>query len=365
MNFRSGVLFLFLSILTITSSGFSQLNQPESIVYDSLNERYLVSNWGNGNLVQIDSEGERTVLFSGMHCHAGLVIRDNILYVACREYGVKAFDLETDENILTMGIPGTTNLNDIVVDNSGNIFLSYPTGNQIIRVDFAEETWNVFVDEGLNTPNGMYFDEENNRLVVISYRFNSPIQAVDLADSSLSTITTTTLDNLDGLTRDGEGNYYASSWHTNSIYRFNSDFTSEPEQVVQFNDDPADISYTSEFNELAVPLFFTHNVQFVSLDEDAVDYQAKDVPSNFKVSRNYPEPFNASTSIPFYLPVDSDVKMTVYDILGNLVFESGYSGLNPGKHRLSFSGVGLASGTYFAKLSSGKSIQVLRIHLVK
>ena len=33
------------------------LNRPESVVFDSVYNRYLVSNWTNGSIVQIDSNG--------------------------------------------------------------------------------------------------------------------------------------------------------------------------------------------------------------------------------------------------------------------------------------------------------------------
>ncbi len=43
---------LLISLICLTQN---LLNQPESMVYDSVNNRYLVSNFGDGCIIQIDS----------------------------------------------------------------------------------------------------------------------------------------------------------------------------------------------------------------------------------------------------------------------------------------------------------------------
>ena len=40
--------------LFISASGQNLLNQPESVVFDAAHERYLVSNWGDGNIDTTD-----------------------------------------------------------------------------------------------------------------------------------------------------------------------------------------------------------------------------------------------------------------------------------------------------------------------
>lgn len=37
------------------------LNQPESVVYDDTRNQYLVSNYGNGNIIKIDSSGSQSI----------------------------------------------------------------------------------------------------------------------------------------------------------------------------------------------------------------------------------------------------------------------------------------------------------------
>ena len=45
----------------------------------------------------------------------------------------------------------------------------------------------------------------------------------------------------------------------------------------------------------------------------------KEIPKKYSLSQNYPNPFNPITTIPFQLPTSGNVKMEVYNILGQLV----------------------------------------------
>ena len=60
------------------------LNNPESVVFDSLNDRYLVSNWTDGNIVEINSWGPQAYFNTDLERAAGLHIFGNVLYAAIR-----------------------------------------------------------------------------------------------------------------------------------------------------------------------------------------------------------------------------------------------------------------------------------------
>ncbi len=349
-------------IFSITDSIVAQnlLNLPESVVYDSLRSRYIVSNWGTGHLVQIDSNEIQTYLITNQQCFAGLHLEGDILYVACREYGVKGFDLSTNLKILDVQIPGATNINDITADTSGNLYVSCPTCNQIFKIKISSQTYSTFVDSGVTTPNGLYFDEHNNRLLIISYRFSSPVQAINLVDSTLSTVTTTTLNNLDGLTRDNENNYYVSSWYNNAVYRFDSTFSNPPELFSTHSDDPADIYFNKYDNILAVPLFFTHDVEFVSVPTLINEKANSEIVDKFILFQNYPNPFNPKTTIKYYLQHDTNVALKIYNVLGKEVrtlFNENQSG---GSKSVIWDGTDnsgeiVSSGVYIYRLLVNKS----------
>lgn len=295
------------------------LNQPESVEYDPFNDRYLVSNWGSGDIVQIDSLGNRSVWLDNVQGFAGLHRKDTILYVTCREYGVKGFDLMTGENVLDINIEGSTNINDITSDNSGNLYVSYPTGNVIYKINIASGQWWIFAENSLSVPNGLYFDEENNRLILVSYRTNTPIQQVSLIDSTVSLITYPGLHNLDGITRDSNGNYYVSSWYSNSVYRLDEDFSEPPEVFSTHPDDPADIFCDNVNDLLAIPLFFSHDVVFVPVEVNNISPELFNETTIIRNFRNYPNPFVSRTGISFRLSDKTRLSLSIYDLKGRII----------------------------------------------
>jgi len=341
--------FLLIFIIFYTSNLVSQnlLNLPESVEYDPFNNRYLVSNWGSGDIVQIDSLGNQSVWLDYVQGFAGLHRKDNILYVACREYGVKGFDLMTGENVLYVDIEGATNINDIVSDNSGNLYVSSPAGNVIYKINIASGQWWVFAENSLSVPNGLYFDEDNNRLILVSYRMNAPIQQVSLIDSTVSLVTYPGLHNLDGITRDHEGNYYVSSWYSNAVFKLDENFSNPPEMFSIHDDDPADIFFDTANNMLAVPLFYTHHVVFVpGIANDIQNEFVYETPE-IQCFGNFPNPFNLQTDISFNLTKKAEVTLSIYDITGRLIDQILKNvELDFGKHTINWSNQNIPSGHY-------------------
>ncbi|MBK9096868.1 MAG: right-handed parallel beta-helix repeat-containing protein [bacterium] len=98
-------------------------------------------------------------------------------------------------------------------------------------------------------------------------------------------------------------------------------------------------------------------------------------PKDFALYQNYPNPFNPTTTIKFALPVDSRVKINVYNSLGQLVetlvdkeMESGYHEVNFSAKGGSASGgdaLNLASGVYLYQLLASEHVAVKKMLLLK
>jgi hypothetical protein len=90
------------------------------------------------------------------------------------------------------------------------------------------------------------------------------------------------------------------------------------------------------------------------------------VPSDFSLSQNYPNPFNPSTKIKFeipqyYSPLEGrksgltegkgDVKLIVYDVLGNVITALVNEYLSPGTYEAEWNASNYASGIYYYRLT--------------
>ncbi|MCW8813994.1 MAG: T9SS type A sorting domain-containing protein, partial [Chlorobium sp.] len=71
------------------------------------------------------------------------------------------------------------------------------------------------------------------------------------------------------------------------------------------------------------------------------------IPSEYYVSQNYPNPFNPSTTIKFSIPEESQVKLNIYNSIGEVV-ETLVNGLHqPGSYEVSWNAKNYPSGIYF------------------
>jgi uncharacterized delta-60 repeat protein len=77
---------------------------------------------------------------------------------------------------------------------------------------------------------------------------------------------------------------------------------------------------------------------------------ARPTPQNHALVYNYPNPFNAATTIAYELPEASDVSLSIYNLNGETVQAVEFKQQTAGKHEFMFDGHQLASGLYFVQL---------------
>ena len=93
--------------------------------------------------------------------------------------------------------------------------------------------------------------------------------------------------------------------------------------------------------------------------------RAAGVPHDFVLEQNYPNPFNPTTVVSYQLPVASEVRLVVYDLLGREVAVLENERKNPGVYEVKFDGSGLSSGVYFYRLTAGVHTESKRMMLMK
>jgi len=94
------------------------------------------------------------------------------------------------------------------------------------------------------------------------------------------------------------------------------------------------------------------------------------VPTVLRLYPNQPNPFNPSTTLRFDLPVAGSARLAVYDIAGRLVRVLVDGELPAGSHEASWDGRdsggrGMASGSYFARLTANGRVETVRMGLVR
>jgi len=89
------------------------------------------------------------------------------------------------------------------------------------------------------------------------------------------------------------------------------------------------------------------------------------VVNQFSLSQNYPNPFNPTTMINYSISATSNVRLTVYDILGKEVATLVTGKKTAGEYQVAFDGTNLSSGIYFYKLQCGNNTKTQKMMMLK
>jgi hypothetical protein len=87
--------------------------------------------------------------------------------------------------------------------------------------------------------------------------------------------------------------------------------------------------------------------------------------SEFRLLPCYPNPFNSTLTIPFTVPIQSDISIMVYNILGQRVKQFDFFMFEPGIHRIQWNPTINASGLYLIRLSNGFQNSTQRVLYLK
>jgi hypothetical protein len=88
-------------------------------------------------------------------------------------------------------------------------------------------------------------------------------------------------------------------------------------------------------------------------------------PTAFALYDNYPNPFNPTTTIKYDLLKLSEVRLSVFDMLGREVVVLVNERRDAGVHEVKFDGSNLASGVYLYRLQAGDFTQTKRLLLLR
>jgi hypothetical protein len=90
-----------------------------------------------------------------------------------------------------------------------------------------------------------------------------------------------------------------------------------------------------------------------------------ELPGNFALHGNYPNPFNARTTIEFEIFEDTDVKLTIYDITGAMVATLVNKEMETGRYSVNWDAGNMASGVYCYSLRANGEEFARKMTLLK
>jgi sugar lactone lactonase YvrE len=347
-------------IVILPFIGTAQFGNIEAIEYDPVNGRFLVSNVidikiadGNGNDVgQFGTTAKASY---------GMEVMNNALVAIGANGVVRAYDITSGVEISSITISGAQFLNGMATDGESRIWVTDFGAKRIHEIDFSnmvDPQSSVVVSNTVTTPNGICYDELNNRLVFVNWSNNAPIKAVSLDDYSVTTVVNGSgVNNIDGIDNDDDGNFYISSWSpAPRITKYNNDFSESEVITVLGLSNPADICYAREIDTLAIPNSGNSTVRYVGFSNNVkVDEQG--VAFHLEV---YPNPAQDDLYVRFELAKQGNTTLSILDITGKeieCVFTHELIGT---RHTVVIPIQHLNSGTYMLQLKLDGMVYVKR-----
>ncbi len=244
------------------------LQQPESVVWDPARGVLYVSNIdggpgekdGKGYISRLDLDGNilDLVWVKGLNAPKGLAVAGDRLYTADIDQLVE-IDIPSGTVVQRYSAPGAVFLNDVTIDDAGNVYVSDMMTNRIHRLHAGRfEVW--LESPELENPNGLL--AENDRIVVgcwgpivEGFRTEVPgrLKAVSLSDRSITLLGDgSPIGNLDGVEPDGEGGYTLTDWMAGALIRFHADGTVET--LLDLPQGSADHEFIPEKKMVIIPM---------------------------------------------------------------------------------------------------------------
>ncbi len=98
-----------------------------------------------------------------------------------------------------------------------------------------------------------------------------------------------------------------------------------------------------------------------------INKAGQNLPADFRLYQNFPNPFNPATTIKYQIPKSGPVTLKIYDNLGNEVATLLNKYQSAGDYSLQYSTESrqLSSGVYFYRLTAGSQVEVKKMILLK
>ncbi|MBU1637355.1 right-handed parallel beta-helix repeat-containing protein [bacterium] len=104
---------------------------------------------------------------------------------------------------------------------------------------------------------------------------------------------------------------------------------------------------------------------FLLQDTTSSLHEIAGMPTDFMLYANYPNPFNAATTLRFDVPMESDITLSIMNVLGQQVAELVSERVRPGAYRVNWNASGFSSGLYLAVLQTDRQRWITKMMMLK
>ncbi|MCH8557657.1 MAG: T9SS type A sorting domain-containing protein [Balneolia bacterium] len=235
---------------------------------------------------------------------------------------------------------------DFEVDYSNNTVYMYTDGSAIYSIDISTGEMTSLADNPRHV-HAIAYNPDRDEVVFGSNQWIYRVSADGEGSSSIFQLLDGTINNIQYVP--AMGGY---------VYRENRD---DDYKVFFGSADPD--------GEDRVELFSAPQINhFYLLSDGDVGTSANPEPEiagDISLEQNYPNPFNPTTAITYTLPEASEVRLEVFNLMGQRVAVLEQGSVSAGSHTVSFDAGSLASGMYIYRLQAGSHIETKKMMLVK
>ena len=244
----------------------------------------------------------------------------------------------------------------IAFDTSGTLY-AVQKGGKIYTINISDGSYNLIVDTKVNIA-GMAFNPINNELWGSAYIIiganKDKIFKINLSTGDTANVGFTGLNvSTNDLTFDNTGKLYGITGASSQIGNLITIDTSTAHGIIIGSIGFKDITGLDYSNNSIASITKLSNL----------------IPEDYSLNQNYPNPFNPTTTIEFGIPKEANVKLIIYDLLGEVVNELVNDYKQAGVYKVNWNsndnnGRILSSGVYFYELkvsgSSGRELSLIK-----
>ena len=239
---------------------------------------------------------------------------------------------------------------DMTIDNSGNVYVTGYTNNLLYNRDYYTIKYNNYgVKQWDSRYDADVYDFNNDQASSIALDADG---AIYISGKSYG--------------QDGNNDYVTQKLNSDGIQewavRYNYKYDTAVDVVA---DDKGHIYVTGVTNFNGDTHSRTTTIKYSDLSATGLLDQNHPLARSFKLEQNYPNPFNPNTTINYQLPENSDVNLSIYNILGQKVATLVNEKQIAGNYKFQWNASQFPSGLYFYRIKTKRQSLTKKMMLLR